>query len=162
MLSKEEFMKTLGYTEEEAVAALEAANTLVSGKTGVVCVCGHPMGRHDVELGMGAGGDAPCTAGKNNCPCRTPRAVVRVENARGFLRKTSGSGPFHALGLGITDAIIKGQSVEWLVEMVCDGCGEEVESLAPAALEVAGGQAVVVNRPSKMNALLCTKCRLGG
>jgi hypothetical protein len=160
MLTKEEFMKTLGYTEEEALAALKDADELVSRKTGMVCVCGHSMGRHDVELGMG-GVDAPCTAGKNNCPCRTPRAVIKVENARGFLRKTSGSGPFHALGLGITDAITKGQSIEWLVDMVCDGCHAEVESLAPAALEVAGGQAVVVNRPSKMNALLCPTCRLG-
>jgi hypothetical protein len=145
------FEDTLGFSLVEGLAAIQEIEAAAS-RGSEVCACGHTMGRHSQEEG---GGHSMCTGGKNTCMCRFPLAVLKVENARVFLRKTSGAGPFHALGQGITSALVNGQTIEWLVG--CVDCGAR-EGLSPVGLEHFNSK-LILNEPAKLNKVVCSECR---
>ena len=142
----------LDFTEDEAREAVLQKEKHDGNKDGRICICGHPVGRHEFITGLGK---HACSANKNNCPCKNLRAVIEVENARIFLRKTTGAGPLHALGHGILKAIESGQTVRWLVEQKCDRCGKE-SKLSPVAVSSRG---VVMNEATGLDALVCAECR---
>lgn len=140
------------FTAEEAVEAVRKKEEGESHKDGRVCICGHPAGRHEFIPALGR---HSCSANKNNCPCTKLRTVIEVDNARIFLRKTTGAGPLHALGHGILKAVEAGQNVRWLVDQICDRCGQEGK-LSPVAVNNRG---VVMNEATGLDALVCADCR---
>lgn len=140
----------LDFTQDEAKEILEKLDT-EKKRTGRVCICGHPVGRHDLEDPT----DIVCSANKNSCPCKSLRPVIEVDDARVFMRKTAGAGAAHSLGQGLISAVTRGQEITWLVEQKCDACGAEGK-LSPVATTEAG---FIVDEPSRFNALLCNSCR---
>lgn len=137
------------FTEDEAREAL----AVVSDKTkvrGKICICGHPMGRHSITSGL-----TSCTAGKQTCPCKRARAVIEVDNARIFLRRTTGGGALHALTLGMTAALEAGQQVDWVIDVACDRCGNS-GLVSPTPVTENG---VIMNKATGYNVLLCRDCR---
>lgn len=114
-----------------------------------ICVCGHPVARHETAYGV------YCKPSKMECPCKKVRAVLSVGDVRCFLRKTTGAGAFHALGLGLKTAYDKGFAVDWLVEQKCDKCGSE-EPISPVPVTANG---IISQEPTGFDALLCKKCR---
>lgn len=133
---------------EEQIAEVE----LKEDVKGLICICGHPVGRHVESAGL-----SMCSAGKSSCPCKTVRTVVKVENARIFLRRTKGGGALHALSQGLLAAYKADQKIEWLVEQKCDLCGED-KSVSPVPVTQRG---IIVSEATGYDKLLCQECREG-
>jgi hypothetical protein len=148
-MEKENAFEFLNFTNEEAVEALAEVEKK-NARDGRICLCGHPNKRHEFIRDR-----AVCKAAKQLCPCSEIRLVLKVDNARPFLRKTTGGGPFHALSQGMATAHAAGIGMEWLVEMKCDVCREE-RRLSPVPVNEAGTE---LNGPSAYNALVCDECR---
>ena len=121
------------------------------GRDARICVCGHPIGRHSLNLR----GVLECKPSAMNCPCKDERPVIRAGDVRDFLRKTVGGGSLHALGRGLQTAIEKGHDVEWIVEMKCDRCNE-VGPISPIPVTQNG---VSAEYATGYDALLCKACR---
>jgi hypothetical protein len=138
--------------EDSKAAEEKIASQGRSDRDKRICACGHPMARHWTEHGK-----TLCKPSKMECPCRfeSHRAVLLAGDARKFLRKTEGPGPEHALARGILASIESGSDVEWLVEMVCDFCGEQSQ-LSP--VPVTSSRSVEF-KATGYDALLCRKCR---
>jgi len=151
MNSEKDPFSFFDFTEVEAKALLAEVEVKEDVK-GLICICGHPVGRHDESSGM-----TVCSAGKFSCPCKKIRAVVKVENARIFLRRTKGGGALHALSQGLLAARESGQKVEWLIEQKCDLCGE-AKQLSPVPVTQRG---FIVQEPTGYDRLLCMDCREG-
>ncbi len=116
-----------------------------------ICVCGHPVGRHETSYGV------YCKPSKMECPCKKLRPVLSVGDVRCFLRKTSGAGQFHALGLGLKTAYDRGFAVDWLIEQKCDRCGND-GAVSPVPVTATG---LIVSEATGFDVLLCKNCRLG-
>lgn len=117
-----------------------------------VCACGHGMARHTVVNGI-----VMCKPARMECPCKRTRPVLLVQDTRMFIRKTEGGGAAHALSRGIRESITKGKAVEWLIDRVCDRCGEDTDSLVPVPVTQGG---TAVSRATGYDALLCPECRV--
>lgn len=141
----------LDFTFEEAELEISEAEVRDDVR-GLICICGHPVGRHDSNAGL-----VMCSAGKSTCPCKNVRPVVRVENARIFLRRTKGGGALHALSQGLVSARKAGQNIEWLIDQKCDLCGK-AKQLSPVPVTQRG---VIVSEPTGYDKLLCVQCREG-
>lgn len=115
-----------------------------------ICVCGHPVARHETAYGT------YCKPSKMECPCKKVRAVLSVGDVRCFLRKTTGAGAFHALGLGLKTAYDRGFSVDWLIDQKCDKCGTEGE-VSPVPVTASG---IPMFEATGFDVLLCKNCRL--
>lgn len=148
----EDVYSGLDFTMEESLKAIEKSNE--HGRDRRICICGHSMKRHEDASGRGV---LQCSTGKQNCPCKKPRAVLETSDTRNFMRKTIGSGSMHALGLGIAGAVNAGHGVTWLIELKCDKCGAE-GTLSPTAVTQNG---VVKDEATGFDALLCRECRRG-
>jgi hypothetical protein len=133
--------------------AREADDSLLSRpaeRDGRICACGHPMARH-----TNLGGIVLCKPTRMECPCKNARAVLDSDDVRGFLRKTAGGGPMHALGRGVQASLSKGVKVEWIVEMRCDRCKKE-GPVSPVPVTKTGFS---VDYATGYDALLCADCR---
>jgi hypothetical protein len=142
----------LDMTQEEALADLEKVKKFGS-RDGRVCVCGHGLGYHAFIDGRGV---YKCNAQKQTCPCKNPRPVLTTDNVKAFLFKTHGSAGLHALGQGIANASKNGNSVEWIIDLVCDRCG--AENVVPCPVNQNG---IVMFKATGYDKLLCRDCRLG-
>ena len=164
-----------GISEAEMAEALAKANGKREAQKGLVCICGHPAGRH-LETEYRGITRIRCTAHKNSenpsaeCPCKEARIVLKVDDSRGFLRKTTGAGSSHALVLGIAssrqkakDAFAEGKrdketfDMEWLVELKCDKCGSYDSGVVPCPVSDRG---VVISYASAITLFLCKDCRV--
>lgn len=122
-----------------------------------VCICGHPVWAH-----AGTPGKQFCKPARMECPCRMAEPVLEVQDTRLFQYATTGSGVRHALGKGVLASQEKGKEWRWIDgARVCKVCGDETEEVVPSAVTPGVG---VVQRPEKMNGLLCPECfgKLGG
>jgi hypothetical protein len=117
-----------------------------------VCACGHGMARHTVVAGV-----TYCKPARMECPCRKTRPVIETDDTRMFIRKTDGAGPAHALTRGIRAAVEKKKSVTWIVDLICDRCGEESHSIVPVPVTQSGHAA---SHATGYDALLCPDCRV--
>lgn len=142
----------LGVSKEEAKEALDNVEMISGRKDGRVCICGHSNGRHLVS----SYGNMTCQAAKQPCECKQIRLVVKASDTRPFLRKTSGSGPFHALIQGIASAEEKGIEVEWLIDPTCDRCGSESE-VTVVTVDRETGQELTESKG--YDKFLCSECR---
>jgi hypothetical protein len=151
--------------EDEAMKALHQSDLRTrKDRDSRICICGHPMSNHsglsDVERRImsdaGMPGKTTCTPGRMTCPCDIARPAVYADDARMFLRKTLGDTPYdHALTLGIAACKRKSIHVEWLIDLLCDRCGNPNVSIAAIT---AWGK--IASEPSALNKLLCADCRL--
>jgi hypothetical protein len=129
-----------------------------------VCICGHPMGRHRAanpnatEISRKQSPNFPktheCKPNATNCRCYQPRAVLKAEDLRLFLRNTKGAGALHALGQGVISASKKDVKVVWLQDPKCDKCGTEGKVI-PVSCDVYGRRK---EENSPLNFLLCATC----
>jgi hypothetical protein len=137
------------FTETEVEEEMERVTAAAKAR-GTVCMCGHPSGRHTEEVGVYS-----CSAGKYTCPCKKLKPVIEVDNARIFLRKTTGPGTQHALAQGMLSAIKAGQEISWLIEQKCDKC-DVPGAVAPCPVNQRG---VVMDEATGYDVLLCRDCR---
>ncbi len=138
------------FSEAEAQQVDEELKKPKNPRDPRICVCGHPMSRHTNISGM-----YYCKPTRMECPCKSPRPVLECSDVRPFLRKTSGSGPMHALGRGLSAATAKGINVKWLVEMQCDRCKTKGQ-VSPVPVTQRG---IATSEPTGYDALLCSECR---
>lgn len=117
-----------------------------------VCACGHAMSRHTIANGI-----VMCKPARMECLCKRARPVLVVQDTRLFIRKTEGGGAEHALTRGIRESLTKNKSVEWLIDLVCDRCGKEADSVVPVPVTQNG---TAVSRATGYDALLCPDCRV--
>lgn len=143
----------LDITVEEAT---EAYNKIKSAgnRDGRICICGHAMGYHAFIEGRGV---HKCNAQKQNCSCKNPRPVLITSNARAFMKKTYGSAGLHALTQGVVTAINAGGSVDWIVELKCDKCGN-ANQVVPCPVTQSG---LVSSEATGWDKFLCRECRSG-
>jgi hypothetical protein len=99
-----------------------------------ICMCGHPINRHKIHMTPENPKGVPWTEGPvpstgmlcrinaMNCSCKEPIPVLKVTDARSFLRTTEGAGAAHALIRGIRDIMPKA-TYEWLIDIKCQRCG---------------------------------------
>lgn len=156
----------LDITPEEAEEAKEIASETTMLKDGRVCVCGHSIKGHTRRFD----GVWQCPANRNSCKCKESRPVIRVDNARVFLRKTVGPGALHALSQGMADALtpktktnkngeevfVPAQNIEWLIDLKCDACGEDTPKLIPVCINENGN---IMDWSTAKSLLICRKCR---
>ena len=116
-----------------------------------ICACGHASSRHTVMAGI-----VYCKPSRMECPCKKLRPVLETSDTRLFVRKTDGGGAAHALARGIKAAVEKGRSVRWIVDLVCDRCGEAHANVVPVPVTQTGA---AVPRATGYDALLCPECR---
>jgi hypothetical protein len=116
-----------------------------------ICLCGHGVGRHTVTNGV-----VYCKPSRMECPCKKLRPVLEAGDTRLFIRKTSGSGPLHALTLGLLSLIKAGKTAEWVVELECDRCKKKTGDVVPVPVTQYGKAATYA---TGYDALLCPDCR---
>jgi hypothetical protein len=119
-----------------------------------VCVCGHGVSRH-----TNAHGAIYCKPARMECPCKKIQPVLETNDTRPFLRKTDGMGAQHALARGIKEAITRGKSVKWLIDMVCwnPNCGKTVTKLTPVPMTQRG---TISGTATGFDVMLCDECLL--
>lgn len=114
----------------------------------IICICGHAISKHSDP----SSSRKYCASGKMLCRCSEPKPVLKVEDARFFIRWTHGWGPKHALALGLNSYLKTGKSVEWLIQPVCFVCKDPSRSVSPASVNRG---LRVSNRCDELNGLFC-------
>lgn len=127
-----------------------------------ICICGHAMSRHHFNT---ATGGHYCKPGQLACACIQQRPVIEVPNTRYFMRKSHGSGPKHALVLGIVAAMeAMGEEFtsrrEWLVPELCDFCGKE-SKFYPVRVTPEGATLLDNENDQGVTGFKCAECRAG-
>lgn len=125
-----------------------------------ICICGHAMSRHHFNDYTGG---HYCKPGQLACSCINPRAVLEVPNTRFFMRKSHGSGPKHALTLGVVASIEKlgddfGNTRKWLAEEICDICKKETK-FYPVRVTAQGEPINDSDEDQGVTAFMCSSCR---
>jgi hypothetical protein len=124
-----------------------------------ICICGHPMSRHDAE------NDMSCRPARFDCACVRAIPVLEVPDNRYFLARNEGSGEKHALMRGIFMAR-KGmeerfeEEAQWLVEMKCmnPACGKDTK-IFPVRCDVDFYRIYDSNRDQGVTLFYCEECR---
>lgn len=135
---------------EEAIQESKNNNT-VRNTSKEICVCGHPTRRHKPN----SRGEIKCVPNAMICKCKEPRPVLKAQDIRPFLRKTTGGGLLHALARGLATCVERGLEIEWLIPMACDKCHTETK-VVPTPVNQNG---TIANDETGYNALLCQTCR---
>ena len=152
MSSAKDALAAMGLDVENVLEIDNVLRTRPQVRDGRICLCGHGVTKHTVA----ANGAVLCKPSKMTCPCRKVRAVIDAEDARPFLRRTQGAGPMHALSRGLAALAQSGKDAQWIIDLVCDRCGEYNESLIPVPV-TQQGQATT--EATGFDALLCPTCR---
>lgn len=149
----EESMKNLAKTgisleEIQKVSAILKTTRLTDDR---VCICGHTMTKHN----KATNGVITCKPSALSCQCKRMHPVLKSDNIRPFMRKTSGHRMEHALMLGIAKCIEVGATFEWLADpLICERCKEET-TVFPVCMTKEG-----YKTPYSVgfDALLCNDC----
>jgi len=144
-------LEAMGMNMDEVLEMDSVLRTRPAKRDGRICICGHGVMKH-TELG----GMVNCKPSKMDCPCKKIRPVLDAEDTRPFLRKTQGGGPMHALSRGLASLLSTGKEAEWIIDLKCDRCGKESDTLIPVPVTQSG---VAVTEPTGFDALLCQNCR---
>jgi hypothetical protein len=144
----------LGVDENEAEEYLKEIENGKHIQDRRVCICGHPMVRHKLEVDLGYFVCSPNAAG---CLCRTPRAVLETGDLRKFLRSTKGMGSSHALTQGMLAAKKADVEMNWIEQPSCDKCGASGVKVIPAPVSPNGQ---ILDKASRLNVFLCQDCLL--
>ena len=119
----------------EAIQKVSETLLTTPTKDDRVCICGHTMSKHKTT----SSGLISCVPSRHRCPCKRMHAVLKSDNIRPFMRKTSGHGEQHALMLGMVKSIEVGATVSWInTPLTCERCGEEKAGRSGVAEERQG------------------------
>jgi hypothetical protein len=136
-----------------------------------ICMCGHPINRHKIHMTQENPKGIPWTEGPvpstgmlcrinaMDCSCKEPMPVLKVTDARSFLRTTEGAGATHALIRGLR-SLMPNATYEWLIEIVCKRCGATgaEDQIQPVPLTKLHRK-TVDGRSHGYDRFLCIKCR---
>jgi hypothetical protein len=136
-----------------------------------ICMCGHAINKHKIHITPENPKGIPWTEGPvpttgmlcrinaMNCACREPIPVLKVSDARSFLRTTEGSGALHALTRGLRN-LIKNATYEWLIDLECVKCGSvgAENQIQPVPLTKLGKK-TFDGKSQGYDRFLCLKCR---
>ena len=151
MSSAKDALAAMGLSVDSVLEVDNVLRTRPQKRDGRICLCGHGVTKHTVSDGI-----VLCKPSKMTCPCKKLRPVIDAEDARPFLRRTQGAGQMHALSRGLAALAASGKDAQWIIELVCDRCGEFNESLIPVPVTKQG---VATAEPTGFDALLCPTCR---
>ncbi len=145
-------LSALGLTSEQVTNVDRQLRDRPEARDPRVCICGHSFSRHYM-----AGGVSICKPSKMKCKCTYPMYVLETNDTRAFLRKTSGSGAFHALSRGIAATENHGKKIKWLipVPIECFECG----STTGVTITPVSENKIPIEVESSRNAFLCISCR---
>lgn len=146
-------LAAMGMDLNEVLEIDSVLRTRPAKRDGRICLCGHGLSKH-----QDLGGYILCKPSKMDCPCKKIRAVIDTDDTRPFLRRTSGAGPLHALSRGLAALAQSGKSAQWIVELVCDKCGEHSDQIVPVPVTQNG---YASDEPTGYDLLLCQTCREG-
>jgi len=146
-----EALSALGLDMDEVLEVDKSLRNRTSDRDGRVCLCGHGVTRH-TEIP----GGHYCLPSRMSCPCLKLRPVIDTEDTRPFMRKTQGMGSLHALSRGLAAVAMKGKDAHWIIELVCDKCGEFNDSIIPVPVSKQG---VPMEEATGLDRLLCPNCR---
>jgi len=123
-----------------------------------ICICGHPVSRHDKET-------RACRPARFDCPCRRLHPVIEVPNTRFFLSRTMGSGEKHALTRGIFMARQAmgddfDERAKWLVELQCENpeCKQPTK-LYPVKCDTDWFRIYDADKEQGVTCFYCENCR---
>jgi hypothetical protein len=152
MEEQQSALSALGLTSEQVQNVDKQLRDRPEIRDPRVCICGHSFHRHYL-----AGGTTLCKPSKMKCKCTYPIYVLETNDTRAFLRKTSGSGAFHALSRGIAATEKRGKLIKWLigVPIECFECG----STTGVTVTPVSENKIPVEVESARNAFLCIECR---
>lgn len=153
MSSAKDALAAMGLDLDTVLEKDNELRTRPQKRDGRICLCGHGVTKHLVDE---TNGIVLCKPSKMTCPCKKLRPVIDADDARPFLRRTQGAGPMHALSRGLAALAQNGKDAQWIIELVCDRCGEFNESLIPTPVTKQG---VAVVEATGYDALLCPTCR---
>lgn len=143
-------------TPEMRAASAEAVNERPAREQRI-CVCGHPVTRHE-ETGEGT----LCLPTRMTCHCKELRPVIDVSDTRAFLRKTKSLAE-HALTRGIKALVDKGKTWRWLDgEPHCYVCGAHEVPVWPILVNTRTDTPIMVVTDStagpRQDILCCAPC----
>lgn len=156
MKMADDAFKWLDFDLEEAVQYNKEQDNKNHQRDNRICICGHPISRHNHLVGAEHLIECKPTAMTCRCKQEHIRPVIEVSDMRDFLRKTTGNGKMHALGRGMAASFAKGHKVEWIVPISCDGCGATDVQVSPVNVDANG---LVRDRETGISRLLCSVCR---
>jgi hypothetical protein len=148
MTDPRQALEAMGLSMDKVLETDNALKQRSTVRDSRICICGHGISKHDKDTYM-------CKPSKMDCPCRTPRPIIDVQDTRVFLRRTQGGGELHALARGMAALGALGKTFEWLVELKCDRCKAEA-MVAPVPVTATG---FATTYATPYNALLCRECR---
>lgn len=156
MQTAKDALAAMGLDLNEVLTMDESLRTRPQKRDGRICVCGHGVTKHTVY----PNGKVYCKPSKMECPCKNVRPVIDVEDTRPFLRRTEGGGSEHALTRGLAALAASEKEAHWIIDLVCDTCGEYDESIQPVPTTADGRVAGGVGATGH-DRLLCRACRIG-
>ena len=136
-----------------------------------ICLCGHAINKHKIHMtpenpkGIPwVEGPVPptgmlCRINAMNCSCKEPMPVLKVTDARSFLRTTEGAGATHALIRGLR-SLMPNATYEWLIDLECAKCGAagSENQIQPVPLTKLGKK-TPDGKSQGHDRFLCLKCR---
>lgn len=156
MQSAKDALAAMGLDLNEVMDVDSVLRARPQKRDGRICICGHGITKHTVF----PNGKVMCKPSKMECPCKTVRAVIDAEDTRPFLRRTQGGGSEHALTRGLAALAMSEKEAHWIIDLVCDNCGEFNESIVPVPV-TADGRVSGLTEATGYDRLLCPSCRIG-
>lgn len=155
MATPDDILSAMGFDPDEAERTDKELTINARTKDKRICLCGHSVGRHDMELGRPV-----CVVGKLACNCRNLQPVLTVTDTRPFIRKTEGSSLNHALARGIAAARKIDVDISFIEESwACHKCGVAGEAVRLVPMTVTAN-GLPANYDTGYNSLLCDDCRV--
>lgn len=156
MRTGDDILREMGLDPEEESKKL-ATTRKKTAEERIICTCGHSLSRHRFSEGA----SSSCVPGMMTCPCMHWNPVLKVQDTRPFMWKTSGIGAEHALTKGIIAMNKKNVSGEWLPDAYkCTKCGTTA-GVTIYPVQRTGDSLLVTNDYdyASVNLMLCETCK---
>lgn len=150
MSPNEVSLEAIGISFDEMDSYMNALLTGIGDPDRQICICGHPMTRHDIFEGLTA-----CNISRANCRCSFPLAVLEAAKIKPFRFASTGFGKRHALTKGVHALIKQGIQARWLIDLMCMKCGATDRELHAAPISSTNR---IPNDSGYRNALICMPC----
>lgn len=155
MQTAKDALSAMGLNLDDVLEMDSALRTRPSVRDGRICICGHGVSKHTVY----PNGKVLCKPSKMQCPCKNVRAVIDAEDTRPFLRRTVGAGSMHAFTRGLAVLAASGKEAHWIIDLVCDDCGEFDNNIQPVPV-TADGRVSSSTDATGYDKFLCPSCRV--
>ena len=143
-------LEVIGITFQEMDSYMNSLLTGIGDPDRQICICGHPMKRHDIFNGY-----TFCVVSRANCRCAFPIAVLEAAKIKPFRFASTGYGKRHALTKGVHAIIKQGIPARWLVDLQCMRCSATDLELHAAPISSTDK---ISNDSGHRNVLICMPC----